>query len=245
VTDWQEALTGSCIETDRDLELEMSIGSAESRARLRVRGGRLEPAEARESEPDLEIRLHAFTPDEVLLGRVATTEVFSDAELVVGGQRSPAMPAAEPAIAMNGRFERIPGASLSVAIRVTSTIFGDVGVRERWRDGILVSSELVSLSHLEEAEVDVRVWCSLAQLAAIRRRELTPLDALAAGTGIAGGWPQLMCFAELIQHPCYDFAWSSKPSIEAQIAWGSVFCSPAYTEAVRRARSQPEPAVSL
>ena len=233
-------MAGSSIEFDRDLDLDVSISSAEEEARIRARGGRLEAVERADHDPDLAIRLQALAVSDVLTGAVPTTEAFRDATVLVGDQRQPALPARETSEAPQEEFERIPGASLSVAIRVTSTIFGDVGVRESWRDGTLAESELVPLSELERSDFDIGMWCTLPQLAAIRRRELTPLDALASGLGLRGDWPQLMCFFELVQHPAFAAAWSSKPAIEAEVRWGEVFCSSAYGEAVREARSRAE-----
>lgn len=238
--DWNHLLGPRPIAVDRGLDLDVSIESPEEAVCLRARDGDLRVVVGVNQEPDLAIRLRAITVSDVLSGSVATTEVFRDAELVSGDQRRPALPAWETNVATEERFERTPGASLSVAIRVTSTIFGEVGVRELWRDGALASSELVPLSVLERDEFDVGMWCSLAQLAAIRRRELTPLDALASGVGLKGDWPQLMCFFELVQHPCFAAAWSSQPAIEAQVRWGTVFCSSAYGDAVRAARARAE-----
>jgi hypothetical protein len=236
----QDILSRSSIEVEPDLDLDVSIESDEEHVRLRAKDGKLKVVGGVYQEPDLAIRLRAVTVGDVLSGSVATTEVFRDAELASGDQRRPALPAAETCVAREGQFEPIPGASLSTAIRVTSTIFGDVGVRELWCDGALASSELVPLSELERDEFDIGMWCSLAQLAAIRRRELTPLDALASGVGLRGDWPQLMCFFELVQHPCFAAAWSSRSAIEAQVRWGSVFCSSSYGDAVRAARSEAE-----
>jgi hypothetical protein len=154
----------------------------------------------------------------------------------VAGRWFPAFPAAERELPRSGQFEPIPGASLSVAIHVTSTIFGEVGICERWEDGALVSSELLPVWRLDEYAADVSMSCSLSQLAAIRRRELTLLDALADGVGLFGEWPQLMCFAELLQHPAYLPIWEADSTVEAQAAWGAIFSSAAYGDAALRAQ---------
>ncbi len=243
MSDRQQFLSRFPIDVDSGASVDVSIESATEHVRLQAREGRLMAAvESRDPAADLVIQLGACAVGDLLLGKVATVEVFRDAELVDGDRRVSALPATEIAVAAEGRFEPIPGATLSVGMGVTSTIFGDVGVRELWGDGALTSSELVPMSELESSEVDVRMWCSLAQLAAIRRRELTPLDALASGVGLAGEWPQLMCFLELLQHPCYGPTWLAEPLVQAQIAWGSVFCSSAYGDAVRDAGARPEPA---
>lgn len=240
IPDWQHFLDQFPIDIDGDDDVDVSIGSGERELSLRARDGELKLAGCDEHETELEIRLDKCAAEDLLLGKVATVGVFGDAEVSAGDGFGLALPALETILAPEEQFERIPGASLSVAIRVTSTIFGDVGIREVWRDGALESSELVPPAMLEQQEFDVGMWCSLAQLAAIRRRELTPLDALGSGVGLRGDWPQLMCFLELLQHPCFEAAWSSQPAIDAQVRWGTVFCSSAYGDAALEARARAE-----
>jgi hypothetical protein len=237
VTSWQDLLAESFVGTDRNLVLDVALSTGAEHLRLRLQSGRLEFVSAAVSgDPDLLIRFRALTLEEVLLGKAETSDVFHDAEVAFGDRWSSPLPAAEADLPRIGHFELIPGASLSVAIHVTSTMFGDVGICERWHDGVLVSSELVGMSEFEKVEKDILMSCSLAQLAAIRRGQLTPLDALVGGVGILGEWPQLMCFAELVQHPAYAPIWEADSTVEAQTAWGAVFCSPAYGDAALKAQ---------
>jgi hypothetical protein len=236
-------LAESFVEPDPDLALDVALSSGTEHVQLRVQAGRLDfvaPEDA--GEPDLAIRFRALTLKEVLLGEAATCDVFGDAEIAVGDSWRPAAPAGESEVPRAGRFEYIPGASISISNLVTSTIFGEVGIHERWEDGALVSWELLSVSQLEQVTADIRIACSLSQLAAIRRRERTPLDDLADGVGVHGEWPQLMCLAELRQHPAYLPVWEADSTVEAQAAWGAIFSSPAYGNAALRA--QPDPVVA-
>ncbi len=238
---WRDVLTNQSIAADPGLDFDIALSSATEAVRLSLRDGRLRlNATAVAREPDLAIRLSDISLEDLLLGKALTSDAFADAEIEARGHRRPALPATECRLAPGADFAPLPGASLSVGFGVTSTIFGDVGLAERWLDGALVGSELIALAQLEASHFDVRVWCSLGELAALRRRELTPLDAIAGGLGISADWPELMCFFELVQHPAYAAAWPPGRDVEAEIAWGSIFCSRGYGEAVDAVRSRDE-----
>jgi hypothetical protein len=243
---WQKALTSLFCGLDAAFHLEVDLMSGSEHLRMSVRDSRLElwdvpGAAASDSAPDLRVRFRDLSLKEVLLGTAKTCDAFEEAEIANEDSWRRPLPAGEDEVAASGRFELIPGATLSVAILVTATAFGNVGVRETWRDGALIFSELVPVSGLEDSEADARMTCTLAQLAAIRRRELTPLEALAAGVGLMGEWPQLMCFVELMQHPAFGSVWDAGCGLEVQAAWGALIASPAYREAMQGARAQLEP----
>ncbi len=236
-TAWQDVLVESFVGTEADLEFQIELSSGSEHLRLHARAGGLEIADAQDmGGPDLAIRFRDFTLKEVLLGKAPTCDVFRDGEIAVGDGWIPAAPAAEVALPHAGRFESISGATLTVATHVTTTVFGEVGICENWRDGALASSELIPMSQLERHAADVRVSCTLTQLAAIRRRKLTLLDALADGVGLFGEWPHLMCFMELFQHLAYLPIWEADSAVEAQATWGAIFSSPAYGDAALRAQ---------
>jgi hypothetical protein len=220
--------------------LDVALTSDAERIRLRLERGRLNLVSTDlDQDPDLAIHLGDISVREVLLGRVATTDLLEDARIDAGGRLRRIAPGVEAQLPFEGHFSRIPGASLSVGIHVTSTVAGGVGICERWQDGALRQSEIVSFAELEASTTDIRVSCSLGQLCSLRRGELTPLDALADGMGLLGEWPKLMCFVELMQHPAYRSVWGPDPTLEAEAAWGAVFCSAEYGDAALHALLDP------
>ena len=236
---WREVLSSPSIEVQTGVEFEVALAAGEEIA-LDLRDGRLAWTAGPAPAPDLRIRLHDFDLEQLLFGRLLSREGFTDAEVEANGRRRRALPAPECELAAGPGFEPVAGASLSVGYWVTGTVFGEIGLAERWIDGALVASDLLPPSELASRRFDVLVWCSLGELAALRRRELTPLDAIAGGLGIRGDWPELMCFFELVQHPAYAAAWPRSRDVEAEIAWGALFCSPGYGEAVRAASAGEE-----
>jgi hypothetical protein len=233
--DWLDRLAGAFAGTGEEPDLDVCLSDAGSRARLRVRSGTLEQIEpAGGGQPDLEIEFSKLALRDVLFGQANVCEVLHDVRLSAGGEPARPLPVAEGDLPITAGYELIPGATLKVAYQVGWTIFGNVGMCEEWRDGALASSEVVPISGVEGFEADVQIACPLAQLAAVRRREVTFLDFIAAGGGVRGDWPQLMCFAELIQHPAYAPLWDG-PTVVSQLAWAEVFCSQAWGDAVQRA----------
>jgi hypothetical protein len=238
VTEWQDILIEAFPGIEGRSDLEVAFTSSGEDIRLGLRAGQLEirdPSHAPDPDPDLEVRLHSLALKDLLLGRVTTEVVFVDAEVRVGNGWGPALPAGECELSGSTRFDHIPGASMSVGITVNGTMFGAAGLWEEWRDGALVSSELVPISKLPRDELDVQLVCSLAQLAAIRRRELTLLEGVANGMGLLGDWPVLMCFAELVSHPVFARVWTEIANVDAQVAWGATFCTQAYGDAALKA----------
>jgi hypothetical protein len=234
--DWLDRLAGAFAGTGEEPELDVCLSDADSRARLRVRSGTLERIEpAGGGQADLQIEFSKLALRDVLLGQANVCEVLHDVRLSAGGEPARPLPVAEGDLPIAASYEPIPGATLKIAYEVRSTTFGHVGMREVWRDGALISSEVVPLSGLEGFEVDVQIGCTLADLAAVRRRDLTFLDFIASGGMVRGDWPQLMCFAELIQHPAYAPLWEG-PILDSQLAWAEVFCSQAWGDAVQQVR---------
>jgi hypothetical protein len=236
--DWLSVLTDAFRGDEATPPVDVAFDSGSERIQLRLEAGRLEVAEP-DSPPDLVIRLSEVGLREALLGKVSSLDLFEDMRIEAGGGERRLAPWAETQVPATGQFTRIPAATLSVGIHVIASPVGQLGILERWEDGALISSEVVGLGELESSGADVHVSCPLAQLGALRRGELTPLDALADGMGMGGEWPQLMCFVELVQHPAYRAAWPSDPSLDAEAAWGAVFCSPAYGDAAVRAMLEP------
>jgi len=218
---------------------DVAFCSDAERVRLRHAQGRLKLVADTDRDADLVVRLGALSVRDVLLGKGRVRDLIDEARIEVGDRLRRVAPATEESLPARGRFERIPGATLSVGIHVTSTVVGEVGICERWQDGVLTSSEVLPIAQLEATPTEIRVSGSLGQLAKVRRGEVTPLDALADGLGLFGEWPKLMCFAELVQHPAYRTVWEGDPSLEAEAAWGSVFCSSEYGDAALHALIDP------
>jgi len=236
MTEWQRILADAFAPAEPLPAVELALSSAEEAVHLSLSEGRLRlTGGPSRGEADLAVRLEDITLDQVLLGRVDTRRIFEQATVQANGHSGPALPAGECALPGGAHFDPIPGASMSIAITVTSTAFGEAGLLERWEDGVLVSSELLPVNRIGRVKADVRMFCPLPQLAAIRRREVTPLEAIGAGLGVSCDWPQLMCLMELIQHPAYLPVWADTESIEAQARWGSVFATSAYGDAALRA----------
>jgi hypothetical protein len=237
MSEWQDKLVAAFPGIEPGTDLDVAFNSPDQELLLGLRAGQLHLGDrSRAGGPDMEFRFHGLAVRDVLFGKLAMATVFDDAKVRAGGPWDPALPAGECDLPASGSFEHIPGASMLVGISVNGTVFGAVGLRERWHDGALVSSELVSLNELQNSDLDVQMACSLVQLAAIRRRELTPLDAMAAGVGVAADWPKLMCFMELVGHPAFAPVWADEVGILAQAAWGAVFCSSAFGDAALKAR---------
>jgi hypothetical protein len=96
VSDWLDLLIEAFPGAESSLALDISMSSGPEHVRLRIRGGRLELADARgKGNPDLSIRFHDFIVKEVLLGKAPTCDVFRDAEIAVRDHWRPAAPAAE------------------------------------------------------------------------------------------------------------------------------------------------------
>ena len=237
---WSAILVDRFRGADSGPSLDVALSSDAERIRLRLERGRLNLLDADlDQDPDLAIRLRDASVREVLLGRVATRDLLDDARIDAGGRLRRIAPGVEAQLPLEGHFARIPGASLAVGIHVTSTVAGEVGICERWQEGALVQSEVVSFAELEASTADIRMSCSLGQLCTLRRGEVTPLDAMADDMRLLGEWPKLMCFAELVQHPAYRPVWEGDPSLEAEAAWGSVFCSSEYGDAALHALIDP------
>jgi hypothetical protein len=236
---WLEILIESFRSGDPGPSLDVAFCSGAERVRLRYAQGRLQLAADTERDPELVLWLGAISVRDVLLGKAPARELIGQARIESAGQLRRVAPATEEQLPSQGRFQPIPGATLSVGIHVTSTAVGEVGICERWQDGVLISSEVIPIGQLLETPTEIRMSCSLGRLATLRRSELTPLDALAEGMGLFGEWPQLMCFAELMQHPAYRMVWEADPTLEAEAAWGTVFCSSEYGDSALRAQLDP------
>ncbi len=187
--------------------------------------------------PDLAIRFRDHSLEDVLLGQADTIAAFRDAEVADGAGWTTPLPVAEAGMLAAPEFEPIPGASLVAVIHVTSTMFGDVGLVERWQDGQLIATEAAEPARIDPIESDLRLTCTLAQLIALRRREITPPDAFADGALLQTEWPYMGCFLDLVQHSAYADAYSTAPAVEAQIAWGQMLSKPAFGEALIQAQS--------
>jgi hypothetical protein len=237
---WSAILVDRFCGDDSGPSLDVALSSDAEQIRLRLRRGRLELVSAvLDQDPDLAIRLRDASVREVLLGRVATRDLLDDARIDTGGRLRRIAPGVETQLPFEGHFPRIAGASLAVGIHVTSTVSGEVGICERWHEGALVHSEVVSFAELEASTADIRMSCSLEQLRSLRMGEVTPLDAMADDMRLLGEWPQLMCFVELMQHPAYRSVWGPDPTLEAEAAWGAVFCSAEYGDAALHALLDP------
>jgi hypothetical protein len=236
---WLSILVDSYRGEASDPPLDVLFRSDTEQVRLRLDSGRLESVTTEGGDPDLVIGLGPLSIREVLLGRAQAGDLISQAAIEVDGGVRRVAPATEEQLPTRGGFEPIRGATLSVGIHVTSAIFGQGGIHESWEDGVLTHSEVLPLSRLEQTPTQVRMSCPIEKLAALRRGELTPRDALADGVVLSGEWPQLMCFTELMQHPAYRDVWEQTPSLQAEAAWGAVFCSPAYGDAALRALIEP------
>jgi hypothetical protein len=128
-------------------------------------------------------------------------------------------------------------------ILVTQTMFGDICLVERWEDGKPTALETAPASRFEEVEADLRFNCTFAQLADLRRGEITPPDAFVGGAVLKCDWPYMTVFVELMQHRAFAEAYAAAPALDAQIAWGRILSSAAYGEAVTQAQSgQQSPA---
>jgi hypothetical protein len=237
---WSAILVDRFRGGDSGPSLDVGLSSDAERIRLRFRSGRLELVDTGlDQDPDLAIRLRDTSVREVLLGRVATRDLLDDARIDSGGRLRRIAPGGEEQVPSEGHFLRIRGASLSVGIHVTSTVAGEVGICERWEEGALVESEVVSFAELDALPTDIRMSCSLRQLCSLRRGEVTPLDAMADDMRLLGEWPKLMCFVELVQHPAYRSVWGPDPTLEAEAAWGAVFSSAEYGDAALHALLDP------
>jgi hypothetical protein len=237
MSEWQDKLVAAFPGIEPGTDLDVAFHSREQDLRLHLHAGQLELREPELTpRPDLEVRFGELAVRDVLFGKVAVADAFGDSEVRAGNGWDPALPAAECDLPSSGDFDRIPGASMSVGISVAGTVLGAIGLLERWEDGALVSSELLSHNELQRSDPDVNVACALVQLAAIRRREITPLDAMAAGVGVAAEWPTLMCFMELIAHPAFAPVWEDEAGILAQAAWGSLFSSSEFGDAALKVR---------
>lgn len=233
MTDWRDLLVESFHGNGASSNFDVAFVSGEDEVRLAIRAGRLRHGNG--EKPDLEIRLHSLALRDVVLGKVGIEDVFGDAEMRASNGWGAPFPAGERELPARGSFDRIPGASLSVGISVSETVFGGIGMLEQWIDGRLVSSQLLPPNRLERPDLDVQMFCTLEQLAAIRRRELTPVEAIAAGVGVIAQWPQLACFMDLAAHPAFEAVWEDTDGIAAQAAWGATFSSSAYGDAALRA----------
>jgi hypothetical protein len=239
MSDWKQILAGSFSGDDQSpAPLLVEIEAPDEHARLSVKGEGLAFLNGSEgAEPDLAIRLSDHSLEDVLLRQADAVAAFRDAEVSAGAGWTAPLPAAEVGLLADAEFEAIPGASLVAVLVVTSTMFGDVCLVERWEDGALVASEIAAPSRLDDIGAELRLTCTLSQITALRRREITPSDALAAGARLQTDWPYMACFFGLIRHPAYADAYATAPAVDAQIAWGQVLSSPAYDEAVTQAQS--------
>ncbi|MGH2981286.1 MAG: hypothetical protein ACRDKV_04475 [Solirubrobacterales bacterium] len=236
---WQQGLVDSFSGHDGpSSRLLADIRAREDHVRVEMGSAGLEFLDPSEGgEPDLALRLKEHSLEEVMLGPADRIAAFRDAEVAAGSGWGAALPAAETEMLKGADFEPIPGASLVAVIRVTSTMFGDIGLVERWQDGALVRVEAVAGAEIDGLDADLGLACTLSQLSALRRREITPPDALAAGARLQTDWPYMGCYFELLQHPAYADAYGEAPAVEAQIAWGEAISSPAYREAVGQAKA--------
>lgn len=211
----------------------VQIDARDGRVRLKVDRSRPTFVGASESEqPDLAIRFAEHRLEDVLLGRADPFAVFRDAEVADGGEWIAPLPAVESELPANAEFELVPGATLVAALHVTSTLCGDVGLVERWRDGRLIASELVAPDTFDAIGADLRITLTVSLLAALRRREITPADALAAGARLQTVWPYMACYFGLIQHAAYAEAYANVATVDAQVAWGRLVSDAAYREAL-------------
>lgn len=211
----------------------VEVEAGNERRRLRADGeGPVHLGASDRSEPELSIRFSDQPLEDILLGRGDPFAAFCDAEVADGGEWIAPLPAAESELLANAEFEVVPGATLVAALHVTSTLCGDVGLVERWHDGMLVASELVAPDRLDAIGADLRITFTLSQLAALRRREITPADALAAGARLQTVWPYMACYFGLIQHAAYAEAYARVATVDAQVAWGRLLSDAAYRDAV-------------
>lgn len=245
MNDWKQILAGSFSGHDQSPSpLLVEIEAKEERVRARVNGEGLtflDPSDG--AEPDLAIRLKDHSLEDVLLRQADPVAAFGDAEVAAGGKWTAPLPAAEAQMLEGAEFEPLPGATLVAAILVTSTMFGDLVLVERWEDGALVASETAPSSRFDDIEAELRLTCTLSQITALRRLEITPADALADGARLQTEWPYMACFFGLIQHRAFADSYAKAAAVDAQIAWGQILSSPAYAEAATRARGgQPSPA---
>jgi hypothetical protein len=234
---WEEVFFEAIAESLPDLSVDVAITTgAEAGIRLRARGGELRMVPIDEpTAADLVLRFTTGKLTSVLF-ELSTCDAFREARVSVNDDSRAVLPYGEHELPRTARFELVPGASLVAALHVTSTMFGEVGICERWEDGALVSSELLPASELDGVRADVRVRCTLGLLAALRRRMITPLDALALGLGVLGDWPVLMCYAELVQHSAFLGVWGNEPTLGAQLVWGQLVSSPVFEVAACRVR---------
>lgn len=245
MNDWKQILAESFGGHDETLSpLLVEIEAGQERVLARVNGDGLSfPGPSDGAAPDLTIRFGEHSAEDVLLKRADPVAAFGDAEVSAGGEWRPAMPAAEAELVAADRFEPVSGATLRGVILVTGTMFGDICLVEGWEDGRPVGLQTAAPARFEELEVELRFTCSLAQLTALRRGEITPPDAFADGAELKTDWPYMSAWVELMQHPAFGEAYAEAPAVEAQIAWGQTLSSPAYAEAAIRARGgQPSPA---
>jgi hypothetical protein len=199
----------------------MQIEAADRRARLRADGEELALVDASDIvEPDLSIRSDGHTIEEFLRGGEDRFSTFGDAEVAAGDEWFAPLPAAESSLLAGGEFETVPGATLVAALHVDETAWGEVVLVERWNEGQLVASGVVSPDRFDEIPAELRMNCTLSQLVALRRREITPPDALAAGARLDTAWPYMACYFGLIQHAAFAQAYAQLRMVDSQVTWG-------------------------